>query len=268
MPYPQKSLRDSVVTSSTAPAPNIPSSDLGFAPGEELTYKVYYNLNFVWIPAGEVTFKVDDAGDQFHFTANGRTYSSYEWFYKVSDSYSSYVDKKTLLPIKCERTVKENKYQLYDNVQFDQETKSAKFERGRDANSINQRGDKKFDAAMHDILSVVYFSRTLNYDQTQVGQEFPIKVLLDEEVYPLKYKLESREQKNIRGLGKWDALLFSPQLVDGRVFTKEAKMKIWASNDANKLPLMIESPVAFGSVKVVLKSWKNLRSETTAKIKE
>ncbi len=268
VPYPPKFQRDSAIAPNKSVNTNTTNSDLGFAPGEELTYKVYYNLNFVWIPAGEVTFKVEDAGEQFHFTADGRTYNSYEWFYKVHDRYSSYVDKKTMLPISCERTVKENKYQLFDKVKFDQTTKSAKFERGPTEQTIDNRGDRKFDDAMHDILSVVYYSRSLNYQTAQIGQEFPIKVFLDEAVYPLKYKLQSREQKNIRGIGKWDALQFSPQVIDGRVFTKDANMKIWASNDANKLPLMIESPVAVGSVKVVLKYWKNLRNDTTAKVKE
>jgi hypothetical protein len=44
-----------------------------------------------------------------------------------------------------------------------------------------------------------------------------------------------------------------------------ASMKIWASADGNKVPLMIESPVSVGTVKVVLKSWKNLKYDTTAK---
>lgn len=266
--YPPKFQRDNTVVSNNISKFNSNAGDLGFAPGEELTYKVYYNLNFVWIAAGEVTFKVDDAGDNFHFTATGRTYNSYEWFYKVRDSYSSYVDKKTMLPLVSQRTVSENKYHLFDNVTFDQNSKSAQFERGPAENNIDNRGAKKFDDAMHDILSVVYYSRTLDYQSAQIGQEFPIKVLLDEEVYPLKYKLENREQKNIRGIGNWDVLFFTPQLVDGRVFTKEAKMKIWASNDANRIPLMIESPVSVGSVKVVLKSWKNLKNDTKAKVKE
>ncbi len=266
--YPPKFPRDSAVVPKNVLKVNSNNSDLGFAPGEELTYKVYYNLNFVWIAAGEITFKVDDAGNNFHFTATGRTYNSYEWIYKAHHNYSSYVDKKTMLPIVSQRTVNESKYHLFDNVTFDQNSKSAQFERGPTEKNIDNRGSKKFNDAMHDVLSVVYYSRTLDYQSAQIGQEFPINVLLDEEVYPLKYKLENREQKSIHGLGNWDVLLFTPQLVDGRVFTKDAKMKIWASNDSNRLPLMIESPVSVGSLKVVLKSWKNLKNDTTAKIKE
>ena len=36
-------------------------------------------------------------------------------------------------------------------------------------------------------------------------------------------------------------------------------MNIWVSDDENKVPLMIESPVTVGSVKAVLQSYSGLR---------
>lgn len=232
---------------------------------EELTYKVYYNLNFVWIPAGEVVFKLSDEGQQYHLEAVGRTYDSYNWFYKAHDEYHTYVDKTTLLPTYSTREIKENKYKLFDKVAYDQINKTAYYERGLTKENIDKRGNLTFDACMHDVLSIVYFARTQNYTDALVGKEFPVKVNLDEEVYSLKYILSAREEKNIKGLGKWSTLKLAPQLVAGNVFSENSKMKIWASDDENKVPLMIESPVSVGSVKVVLKSWKNLKYPTTAK---
>lgn len=52
----------------TAPAPAV-----SFQHGEQLTYKIYYNLNFIWVPAGEVTFRVLDEGTQYHYQAKGTT---------------------------------------------------------------------------------------------------------------------------------------------------------------------------------------------------
>ena len=42
-------------TDSTSNTPKMVVNN-AFQNGEELVYKIYYNLNFVWIPAGEVTF--------------------------------------------------------------------------------------------------------------------------------------------------------------------------------------------------------------------
>ncbi|RYD61113.1 MAG: DUF3108 domain-containing protein [Verrucomicrobiaceae bacterium] len=36
-------------------------------------------------------------------------------------------------------------------------------------------------------------------------------------------------------------------------------MTVWVSNDANKIPVRIESPISVGSVKVDMMGYKNLR---------
>ena len=45
-------------------------------------------------------------------------------------------------------------------------------------------------------------------------------------------------------------------------------MKIWVSDDANKLPLLIESPLKIGSAKAVLKSYKGLRHKLSSKLQK
>ena len=241
------------------------TGNVNFQPGEELVYKIYYNLNFVWIPAGEVTFKISDKDAEYHISATGRTYSSYEWFYKVRDQYDSYIDKVTLLPNLSLRSVNEGNYRLFSKVAYDQKSNKAYFERGENEQSIKARGTLETKDLMHDVLSIIYYCRTLDYDNATSGQEYPIKVLLDEDIHPLKYKFLGREDKKIRDQGKWSTMKFTPQVVSGHVFKEGNEMKIWASDDANKLPLMIESPVSVGSVKVVLKSWKGLKYDVTAK---
>jgi Protein of unknown function (DUF3108) len=236
-----------------------------FQSGEELVYKIYYNLNFIWVPAGEVTFKIDDTGGQYHLAATGRTYDSYEWFFKVRDNYDTYVDKATMLPNVSIREVNEGKYRLYDKVKYDQVAKKATYERGNNKYAIEKKGEVNLNECMHDVLSIVYYSRTLNYDNAQMGQEYPLKLMLDEEIYPLKYKFLGKEKKKIRDQGTWSTIKFTPRVVSGNVFKEGTEMKIWASNDANKIPLMIESPVSVGSVKIVLKSWKGLKYDVTAK---
>lgn len=236
-----------------------------FQSGEELVYAIYYNLNFIWVPAGEVTFKINDLGSQYHLAATGRTYKSYEWFYKVRDNYDTYVDKSTLLPNYSEREVNEGTYRLYDKISYDQKGKKAYFERGNNKNAIEKKGTVNLNDYMHDVLSVVYYSRTLNYENAKVGQEFPVKLMLDEEIYPLQYKFLGKETKKIRDQGTWSTIKFTPKVVSGHVFKEGSEMKIWASDDANKIPLMIESPVSVGSVKVVLKSWKGLKYDVSAK---
>ncbi len=264
MPY-QKAIQQPDNAQNTQAVSAIPSNNSTFQAGEELTYKIYYNLNFVWIPAGEVTFKIADEGAQYHLSAVGRTYNSYNWVFKVRDNYDTYVDKNTLLPSMSVRNISEGKIKFYEKTTFDQNRKKAFYERGDTKEKITQNNTIDLNDKMYDILSMVYYSRLLSYDDAKTGQEFPASVFLEAAVYPLKYKFLGKEDKKIRDLGKWSTLKLSPQVVSGSVFKEGTQMQIWASNDANKLPLLIESPVSVGSVKVVLKDYKGLRHDITAK---
>jgi len=121
-----------------------------FDAGEEIVYKIYYNWNFVWLAAGEVTFRVYDEGDEFHISARGRTYSSYEWFFKVRDNYDSYIDKNNLLPRVSIRDVHEGKYNRYDKVNFNQNANTAISLQGKSREEANPKSFN-VDGCMHDV---------------------------------------------------------------------------------------------------------------------
>src|SRR6185369_15837966 len=93
-----------------------------FNPGEKLTYKVVYNWNSLWLNAGEVSFAVSDAvygsHKAYHVVGFGTTYKSYDWFYRVRDTYESYIDRETMMPLKFIRNVDEGGYLIYNNVTF------------------------------------------------------------------------------------------------------------------------------------------------------
>ena len=122
-----------------------------FTVGEELTYKIYYNWNFIWLSAGEVVFKVEDMGDQYKFTARGKTYSSYDWFFKADDYFESIVDKTTLLPITFRRDIKENKYRYYEKIEFDRNGNQLKSWTGK-SESTAKLTNHQFQGCMRCLL--------------------------------------------------------------------------------------------------------------------
>ena len=98
------------------------------------------------------------------------------------------------------------------------------------------------------------------------GEEVPVKIFLDRKTYPLKVKYKGTENDTkIKGMGRYRTHKFTPELIAGDVFKEGDEMNVYVSNDKNKIPLLIESPVSVGSVKVVLKSYKGLKYDFTAK---
>ncbi|MDX1942245.1 MAG: DUF3108 domain-containing protein [Saprospiraceae bacterium] len=268
--YPVKtSMRTSIRASEatlSAPAQICSITNSAFRPGEEITYKMYYNWNFVWIAAGEVTFRVKDQGDQYLLSASGRTYKSYEWFYKVRDRYDTYVDKETLLPTVSIRDVQEGKYRLYDKITFDRQRNKAVSMRGK-SKDVAVPTEYDIDACMHDILSVVYSSRNVDFNNMQKGAHVPVKLFVDKEAWAISVKYLGRDDnKKIKGQGRFKAIQFSPKVGGNFYFKNDTDMKVWISDDNNRIPLMIESPLTVGSVKAVLKDYKGLKYDLTAMV--
>lgn len=232
-----------------------------FSEGERVIYKLYYNLNFIWVPAGEVEFKVEDHGAQFKVTATGTTYSSYEWFFKVRDRYESYIDKRTLLPAVAIRDIKEGNYSLYERLEFDQANRTGKTYRGHTKEEAMRKATPfRANTCLHDVLSSIYYMRNFTLDGTRPNSKIPISVIMSHEVYPLNVRYIGKEgDKKIRGLGRLEAHELAPEIVAGDVFNENSEMRVWASTSASHVPVLIESPVSVGSVKAVLKSHHRLR---------
>ncbi len=239
------------------------TSDYTFVDGEEIVYKLYYKMGFIWLSAGEVAFTVQDEGDQFHFSAVGKTYPGYEWFFKVRDYYDSYVDKETLLPNTSIRDISEGTYTLYDKVVFDKENNVATSFRGRSKDKAVAK-EVMVDDYIHDMLSSIYYVRNMELNNMQVGDSFPVNIFLDKKTYKLNINYNGKEKgQKIHGLGKFNTIKLSPQLIAGQVFEEGSEMDIYVSDDGNRLPLMITSPVSVGSIRAVLKSHKGLKYEMT-----
>jgi hypothetical protein len=240
-----------------------------FQPGEEITYKIYYNWNFVWLPAGEVRFKVIDEGETYHFQATGKTYPSYEWFFKARDTYDSWVDKKTLLPVYSEREINEGSYSIFEKIKYDQDDKKTTVWRANHRGAEETKTEHALKNPVHDILSSLYYLRSLDLASKGPGAAKPFTVFMDKEEYPLKMRFVGKEsRKKVHGMGHYRTQKFQPDVIAGNVFSEEAKMTVWVSDDQNRIPVLIESPVSVGSVQVVLKAYKGLKFDFTAAQKE
>ena len=240
--------------------------NVSFKGDEELVYKVYYNWGIMWLNAAEVVFKVKEKRDGYHITAVGKTLSSYEWLYEVNDRYEAFIDKETLLPIWSLKEVKENNYTQYEKMVFNQSTGTVVSTKGKTKKDAVSKTIAISDCA-HDVLSILYFIRNYPFKSFKSGQSFPVNVFLDRETNNLTAKYNGvKKKQEIKGMGKFNTYLISPGTIEGKVFDKGNTMKMYLSEDANHIPLLIETKLSVGSVKVALKSYKNLRYPLNSKI--
>ena len=229
-----------------------------FTDGEVLHYIAYYNWKLLWVPAGEVKFTIEEDSSEYKYIVRGKSFSSYDNFFRVNDYYATTVDKTTMLPKSFVRYVEEGDYRKFDSLTFDHKNLLVHSLNGRTKATAKEKSFE-IDSCALDLLSVMYSLRNINTSSYTPGQSIDITMFLDEEIFPIHIGYDKKEKKSIKNLGKYNTLLIHPELVVGNVFKEGDKMNIWVSDDENKVPLMIESPVTVGSVKAVLQSYSGLR---------
>lgn len=223
-----------------------------FRAGENITMIVFYNALGLYVNAGTAEFTVTAEKmynkPVFHIVGTGVTNTKYDWIFKVRDRYETYIDTATLQPYKFIRNVDEGGYKKYENITFN-----------RSANTvITTQGVYKAPACVQDVISAVFYARNIDFNKYKTGDKIPFNLFLDNEIYSMYIRYMGRETIKTR-YGKFRTIKFKPLLVKGTLFEGGEKMTVYVSDDANKVPLRIESPLLVGSVKVDLMGYKNLR---------
>ena len=235
------------------------SPNTAWQPGEEIKYSINYNWGIIWLEAGDVTFKVEDQDSLYKFSALGKTHSDYDLLFKVRDSYESWVDKATLLPVRAVRKVAEGKYRMYEEYYFDQENHQVRVLRGKTPEDLTELFFD-VDGCIHDILSMLYYLRNVDDTNLKAGDHIPMQMFMDREIYDLDLTLLGRlKDHKIRGVGRYNVLDLSPQTIAGFVFKEGDRMHVQVSDDSSRLPLYVETPISVGSIKAKLVSHKGTR---------
>lgn len=225
--------------------------------GERLLFKVYYNMGFLWIYAGNAVFTIQDkeiGGEKlYHIKGDGKTASSYEWFYKVRDLYESYIDQETLLPVRFIRNVNEGGLKFNQDVSFNHAT------------HIATSAGKPYPIpnCTQDVLSAIYYARSIDYSKYKPGDKIPFDMFLDDKVYPLYIKYLGKERIQTKR-GVFNTIKIAPLLIEGTMFSGGEKMTVWVSDDKNHVPVRVSSPIVVGSIKVDLMEYDNLRNPFTS----
>lgn len=240
--------------------------ELSFQDQEQITYKIYYNWKFIWIPAGEVVFKVNEKDDHFEFSVTGYSYESYDSFFKVRDHYLSRTSKEDLLPVNFRRNILEGNYTCYDSLSFNQ-TDFSVYEKFGKTQEMAEDFNFQLENTVHDMVSAIYYLRSFPIDEIEKDTKLPFRIFFDKEFFNLDIKYVGQKKIKIKELGKVNTLHFQPQLVSGYVFKEGDVMDVYVTEDGNKLPLLIESPISFGSVKAILKTTSGLKYESAIDLK-
>lgn len=225
-----------------------------FQAGEELKYKVQYNLYFN-VSVGKVKFNVksetlNKRGWQCRrIVAKGRTKGFYDPFYKVRDRYETCLNTNNMRPVYFMRDIYEGGYESNDHVDFYHEAQYAVTDDNK-AHPITSQ--------TQDLLSVLYYARTLDFENAQPGDSATFTTFVSDSTYRVGVKYMGKTTIDTE-LGTFKCLKLKPILIVGRLFDSKYDMTLWVSDDRNKVPLKVKSGITVGRIKAKLASYDNLK---------
>jgi hypothetical protein len=243
---------------------------VAFISGEELHYKVIYNWGMVWLESGYAAFTTKEAVYNkrrcYLLNGSGSTYPKYDWFYKVRDVFETYLDSQTFRPLKFRADILEGKKNDKHTYLFDN--------RSQKAYTIINHGSKpvlvdtlSITACSIDVLTAIYYARSIDYSKYRVNDTVGISVILDGKLFGIYVRYLGKAVHRSKDVGAYNCIKFSPLLVEGSIFKAGEDMTVWVSDDENKLPVHIETPIIVGTIKVMLTSYKGLKFPERSKIK-
>ncbi len=259
---------DAMNTNTSYDVCNIPNTS--FQAGEHLEYKVYYNWTAVWMSAGRATFDItsETVRDRavHHVVSIGKTAPGFNWFFKVYDRYETYLDQETMLPLKYVRSVKEGKYTKENRFEFFPNENRVHVDYRKRMKKLQQENEDVYiPNCTQDLLSSIYYTRSANYENMEVGDVIPVNLFLDGELEEVYLRYLGKDVLKHK-FGKFNCVKFAPSLLESDVFEGGEDLILWATDDDNRLPLMIESPLRVGSVKAYLVDYSGLRHPLTSRI--
>lgn len=244
---------------------------LNFKGGEKVTYHAVYNWGFIWVNAGDVEFIVDDTTymnkPALHLVSRGWSLKKYDWIFKVRDRFESIVHPQTLQPYWFERDTYEGGYEAYNRYVFKHSENALEM--------ITHTSDRPYrndilplKECTFDVVSAIYYCRTLDFDKYKKGDKIPIRMAVDNEVFDLFLRYKGKEQLKTREGIVYNTIRFSALLVEGTIFKGGEDLEVWVTDDDNRVPVLVEAKILVGSVKAVITGATGLKHPITSVVQE
>ncbi len=244
-----------------------------FQEGEELYYRAAYRAKLVPnIEAGEVTVstKLDTLNNKevYRVTGNGRTLPFFRWFFDMNDTYNIWVDRETLQTQRFESDLKEDDYTFRSNYRYDWELMRVHTWSQRRQNTPRTKTMELTPESM-DAVSLYFNLRSIDLESFREGEHRRLDMVLEDTIRHLRYRYIGREELKVPKMGRFDTMKFACTLGSSEEFsfTDGTEFFIWITNDENKIPVMLASPVRVGEIRAYLRRYKGLRYPLTSKIK-
>ncbi len=239
------------------------STNTALKGGEVLRFAASYNMSGLWTALAEIRMEVRAVKVQgrnlYRLINTAKTYQKWDSYFKIRDSYQSWVNPTTLSPYIFKRSVNEGGTSFKVDYIFKRKSLTAS------AVNTNSEGQKrkstvKITANTLDLASVVANVRKLNLKSSTPGKVYYFTLLVDNKLLKIGLKYRGKQTIKVGKYGNKECHKLGVFLTDEKIMKNNATNNIWLTADANKVPVLIKAVIPVGSIQIRLVEMTGLRN--------
>ena len=211
-----------------------------FAMGERLTYAI----TFLGMRAGTAVMEVQDmppveGHPALKLLSTAKSSPTVTKFYPVDNRVESIIDADSLLPFHLMFIRREGKKKNDFDVTFHHAEGTVLSIKDGVSETL------PIPPGTHDLISCLYYIRDL--PSIQLGSSVMLNIHHDKKNYRVEVRTEGVEK--VQGLhGEVEAIRLLVIMPFQGLFLNEGNIRVWLTNDAHRVPLLMKAKVIIGSV--------------------
>ena len=239
----------------TASGPVSRQYSVAYKPGEEIRYRVHYGF----LNAGEALMRITNqhyrVNNRICFRAEviGNSTGAFDRIVRIRDVWGSYFDTTHFQPQKSFRSIQENRYRKKEEIYFDYSRNIARVQAEN-----SQPEEIPVQANVQDMVSGYYFLRLQKYDNLRKNDTMRLSGIFENKTYNFKIVYLGKEKVKTK-FGKTNSFVISPLMPENKLFSGLNPIKMWISDDQNRIPLKIEAELLLGSLDLDITDFQNLK---------
>jgi len=223
---------------------------LAFPVGETLGYEITYSV----VKAGKATFRVlPPFKGKVHLQANAKSNSFFNKIRRMQGEVDSYVDLETLFPSRVVEDADEEAIHHRTEVEFN--SKDHVIEVNETRNERSGHVAHTYSNEGLDLLSLIYYLRQLPLQKMQTTGDVCLDVYGFGRMWHFVGKVTKRQHRSL-AVGEFEAWQLSGYAIRWDDRNRQMELRIWISDDPQRLPLELHVGMNFKVVQATLTSFK------------
>lgn len=235
-----------------------------FQEGETLTYDLYFKWGLVNTKAGTSTLITTtdnyNGKNVYKMSLTAKSTGMANKVFSINDTLSTYMTKD-LSPVAFRKNAKEGKDHTIENMTFTYNSSGGVSVHTKRVKNGEQRFDEviNYNSCVYDMVSVVFYARTLNFSNMKKGDETRVDFISGKRKTYMIIEYDGVENVKANDNKTYSCikLVLSIMNANENAFEdKEEAMKVYITNDDNRMPVRLDSKLNVGSTRAMLKGYK------------